>query len=362
MKEQIQSLSARIAQTKQHIQTEEATKHSFVMPFIQILGYDIFNPLEVVPEFTADIGIKKGEKVDYAICHNGIPSILIECKDCNADLTINNESQLFRYFHASLAKFSILTNGISYKFFTDLEEPNKMDMKPFMEINLLEPEKINYSELSKFTKANFDADNVRKTADMLKCANSVRIALNNELNSPSDDFIRLIFRKMDCGGSSFTEKTKEKITPLVKAAIEAVINDRVKANLDNALKNTVKETKEIAAQSAPIDPDVAVTTQDEIDATNIIKAIAMELVDSSRIVMRDAKSYCAVLFDDNNRKPVARLFFNNTERKSIVFFDSAVETKVILNEIKDIFNHKDKILAAIKKYIANDAGKPLTPQ
>lgn len=48
------------------------------MPFISALGYDVFNPTEVIPEFTADVGTKKGEKVDYAIKKDDKIIILIE--------------------------------------------------------------------------------------------------------------------------------------------------------------------------------------------------------------------------------------------------------------------------------------------
>src|ERR1043165_5481568 len=122
-KNAIKQLGDRVAKMKNQILTEEATKNAFIMPFIQTLGYDVFNPLEVVPEFIADIGIKKGEKVDYAIVRDGHPIILIECKHWSADLDPHN-SQLFRYFHTTPAKFGILTNGIFFRFYTDLVLPN----------------------------------------------------------------------------------------------------------------------------------------------------------------------------------------------------------------------------------------------
>ena len=117
MKEALKTLSDRITATLETVCTEEATKNAYVMPFIQMLGYDVFNPLEVVPEFTADVGLKQGEKVDYAIMIGGSPAILIECKDCRNDLSISNAGQLFRYFHTTRAKFGILTNGIFYRFY-----------------------------------------------------------------------------------------------------------------------------------------------------------------------------------------------------------------------------------------------------
>lgn len=136
--DQIRVLASRIANTKDIIQTEEATKNAMIMPFIQALGYNVFDPLEVTPELVSDVGTKKGEKVDYAILKDGKPIILFECKKCGGDLSINHASQLFRYFHVTEARFGVLTNGLIYRFFTDLEQPNKMDEKPFLEFNLLD--------------------------------------------------------------------------------------------------------------------------------------------------------------------------------------------------------------------------------
>lgn len=353
MKDTIKNLKARIEQTIDKIQTEEATKNAYILPFIQMLGYDIFNPLEVVPEFTADIGIKKGEKVDFAIFKDGQPAILIECKDCRNQLSINYESQLFRYFHTTKAEFSILTNGLIYQFYTDLEETNKMDNKPFMEINVLEPEKINYSELQKFTKANFDASNVRKTADLLKCTSAIKRVLMQELSDPSEDFVRMVFKKMDCGGSMFNEKAKEKISPLVKSAIESFINEKVKANLDIALQNTVKAQEITERESATVKGDIQ-TTQEEIDAFNIIKAISTEIVEPGRISLRDAKTYCAIFFDDNNRKPICRLFFNTKDKLMIAFPAPCLDEKIQISNVQELYKFKDRIKGIISGYIVGE--------
>ena len=134
--DQIKQLADRVESMKPQLQTEEATKNALIMPFIQALGYDVFNPNEVVPEFTADIGTKKGEKVDYALKQEDKVIILIECKGINDEL-VKHDSQLVRYFHACEAKFAILTNGQLFKFYTDLENQNKLDEKPFFEFDLL---------------------------------------------------------------------------------------------------------------------------------------------------------------------------------------------------------------------------------
>lgn len=144
--ERIKQFSERVSMLKGTISTEEATKMSLVVPLFQLLGYDVFNPTEFCPEYTADIGIKKGEKVDYAILEDNQPTILIECKSCSEQLD-KHASQLFRYFSTTPSKFGILTNGIIYRFYTDLEESNKMDLIPFLEIDMLSLKDSSINEL-----------------------------------------------------------------------------------------------------------------------------------------------------------------------------------------------------------------------
>jgi len=158
-KDQVKQLSERVLKLKDQLLTEEATKNAFIMPFIQMLGYDIFSPNEVVPEFTSDIGIKKGEKVDYAIFKDNAPIILIECKHCKQKLDIH-DNQILRYFNVTKAKFAILTNGIKYQFYTDLVEQNMMDAKPFLEFEITDIKDIQIEELKKFHKSYFNLENI----------------------------------------------------------------------------------------------------------------------------------------------------------------------------------------------------------
>lgn len=280
---------------------------------------------------------------------------MIECKCCANELCVENEGQLLRYFHVTKARFAILTNGIVYKFYTDLAEPNKMDLRPFLEINLLEIEKINFNELVKFKKENFDAENIRKTADLLKCSGAIKQILNGEFTAPSEEFVRMIFKKMS-PTAIFNERQKEKLTPLVKAALDTMINEKVKANLDAALKTTAEtqEANETVHETALGADTGIVTTQEEIDAYNIIRAIGAEIVSPDQIVMRDAKSYCAILFDDNNRKPICRLLFNNPERKMILLFDGSQEEKLPVENIPDLYLMKERFLSTIRKYIDSE--------
>ena len=129
-------LQKRSLEHREALLTEEAAKNALIMPFIQALGYDVFSPAEVTPEFTADVGSRKGEKVDYAIKVGGQVNILVECKPANVALNINHASQLFRYFSVTDARLAILTNGVVYQFYSDIERPNKMDEKPFFEFQV----------------------------------------------------------------------------------------------------------------------------------------------------------------------------------------------------------------------------------
>lgn len=187
--DEIRQFAKRVERLLPQIKTEEATKTSLIMPFLKILGYDVFDPFEVHPEFIADIGIKKGEKVDYAILREGIPVILIECKH-HADLLEPHNSQLFRYFHTTEAKFSLLTNGLEYRFYTDLMIPNKMDEKPFFEFRITEMRDNEIAELRKFHKNVFDLDNISSTASELKYLNELRTLITSEMQNPTEDFVR----------------------------------------------------------------------------------------------------------------------------------------------------------------------------
>lgn len=167
-KDQVVQLSDNIKKQKDKIATEEATKNAFIMPMIAALGYDVFNPFEVVPEMDCDLIKKKGEKIDYAIMKDENPILLIECKYCKQDLNLH-DTQLQKYFVASKARFGVLTNGIEYRFYTDLEKINIMDEKPFLVVNMLDLSDADIEQLKKFHKSYYNEEDVlilRKSVDV----------------------------------------------------------------------------------------------------------------------------------------------------------------------------------------------------
>ena len=184
--DRLTQIAAQIPKQQAQILTEAATKTALVLPFIDALGYDIFDPAEVVPEFTADVGIKKGEKVDYAITKDGVPIIMIEAKCLGTDLTIVHASQLYRYFSVTAARFSILTDGATYRFYSDLDAPNKMDDKPFLVFDLLNFDASQVEELKRFSKSAFDVDNILSTASEFKYTREIKTLLAAEFVTPSE--------------------------------------------------------------------------------------------------------------------------------------------------------------------------------
>ncbi len=351
--EKIAALVQRLPKLKDHLQTEEATKNALVMPFIAALGYDVFNPKEVIPEYTADVGTKKGEKVDYAIMSDNEIIMLIECKTCNGELSQQNKNQLFRYFTATKARIAILTNGIQYLFYSDLEESNKMDAKPFLELDLGNPKTASLAEVKKMAKEDFDLDRMLSTATELKYTSEIKKVLASQLESPNEEFVRFFFQSVN-PGSRFTAANKEQFTPLVAKAFHQFLSDKVSDRLRSALESEKdlngKEEETIEQEQVIDNGDGIVTTEEELEGFNIVRAIASKIVDPSRIVHRDTKSYMGVLLDDNNRKPICRLRFNHSQKYLGVIGGKNEETKVPLDAVIDIYKHSDQILETIKMH------------
>ena len=204
---------------------------------------------EVTPELNADVGIKKGEKVDYAILRDGKPVILIECKHHAADLAKAHASQLYRYFSVTEARFGLLTNGLMYWFYTDLEAPNKMDAKPFFEFNMLDIREGAVEELKKFSKSAFDLNNILTTASELKYTREIRRVLQEQLQQPSDEFVKLVTAQVYSG--RMTHAVKEQFAQLTRQAYAQMVNDQINERLKSALATVsiLKASRQVTACS-----------------------------------------------------------------------------------------------------------------
>jgi hypothetical protein len=320
------------------------------MPFINALGYNVFDPTEVTPELVADVGTKKGEKVDYAILRDGKPIMLFECKAFKANLGEAQTSQLFRYFTVTEARFGILTNGIVYQFYTDLESPNKMDTKPFLVFDFQDIREPLVEELKKFTKSAFDVDQILSTASELKYMNAIKQIIVSELSQPSENFVRYFASQVYSG--MLRQNVVAQFSETVKRAWREVINDRMRETFTKAAEHVEKpkETDEVEAVSVEPEPKVS-TTEEELDAYRIVRAIACEIVDVSRVVIRDAQSYCAILLDDNNRKPICRLYLNSSTKKYVgLFDDQKIEHRETIEKVADLYKFADKLKATVTRY------------
>lgn len=351
-KDSIKQLGDRVEKLKSNIQTEEATKNAFIMPFINALGYDVFNPLEVIPEMNCDIGTKKGEKVDYAIIKDGEPIILIECKHWNQNLNLH-DNQLLRYFTVSKAKFGVLTNGIIYRFYTDLKETNIMDEKPFLEVDITDINDAQIEELKKFHKSYFNISNILNSASELKYMGELKAIIKDEFSNPSNELVKLFVSRVYDG--VLRQAVLEQFAPLVKKSLSSHVNDIISERLKGALnanqeEEKVEETKE--EQELEADKNEIITTEEEIESYMIVKSILRPYIDINRIVYRDTMSYFGILLDDNNRKPICRMKFNGVHKKFIVTFDA--DRKEVRHEIKsldDIYDYADELKATVAMYI-----------
>lgn len=360
--DQLKQFSKRVESMKDSLQTEEATKTALIMPFFSMLGYDVFNPQEFVPEFTADVGIKKGEKVDYAIMQDGEPVILIECKSISENLD-RHDSQLFRYFGTTTAKFAILTNGQFYRFYTDLDNPNKMDEDPFLTVNILDIRDNQVPELKKFCKSVFDIDSIFSTASELKYVHEFKAVFTEQLNEPSDEFIRFFLQ--GCYSAPKTQTVLEKFRPVLRKAlndyISETMNDKIKIALGGTGGSVSATDVKPAGSSEPASEPEAepedkrtpniVTTEEELEAYFIVKNLLADMVDVHDITYKDTESYINILYKANTRKWICRLRLTGNVKTLIIPDENKKETKYPLEDIYDLHQYKEQIAAVLQRYL-----------
>lgn len=378
-------IAKKIRDMRNSVETEEATKNAFIMPFIStVLGYDVFDPSEVIPEFTADVGVKRGEKVDYAIFKDGQVQILIECKKIGDPLDLRYASQLFRYFAVTSARIAILTNGQHYHVYTDGDLPNRMDEKPFLVFDLLDIDRTLVPEIQKFCKDSFDIDSVVSAAEELKYIGGIRRIIAAEVKEPSEEWMRFFVNRIYDGRT--TQRIMEQFRPLVAKALAQYIGDQVNSRLKTALGDDApdpnRSTETAPALSphqppvggatvgetplAPVgttDPEV-VTTDEEIEGFNIVRAIAVSEVAPERVHYRDSKSYFAILLDDNNRKPIIRLNLNGKSTKFVTTFEQGKDNGVRrdIKSVVDIYTvASDQIRQTIRRYENGGASIEASP-
>ena len=353
--ERIAELSKKVKAQGGHLETEQATKNALVMPFIAALGYDVFNPGEVVPEFSAPIGEYKDARVDYAILVDGKPILLIECKALGTPLDFKHCNQLQLYFHGTEAPIAILTDGNRYRFFSDLEATNKMDSKPYMEFCLDDMDEALIPELRKLAKGKFDRDDCKSAANELKYNHEFKRIMAEQMTAPHEDFARFFIGQTY--DRKITQNVLERFTPILVAALDQYINDRINDRLKNALQQQKPEvvvpepSDEDAPESANSGSRI-VTTEEEKEAYYLVKSLLMGTVAPERVVMRDAVNFCNILLDDTIRQPLFRLHFNKRPWRVGLFDGEVKDDRVDIEKLDDILPLADRIRATAQKYDA----------
>lgn len=342
--DKILDFSTKIEPMLKSITSEEATKTSIVLPFFQLLGYDVFNPLEFIPEYTADTGTKKGEKVDYAIVQNQNPLMIIEVKPANIELNTKHLNQLFRYFTVTKARFGILTNGIVYKFYSDIEEINKMDLIPFLEINLLDMKESGLQELKKFQKENFNTKEILDSASELKYTSLLKTALSEQLQNPSEQFVRALIKNIYAGIK--TQAVIDKFRELLKVAIDEYINELMNDKFKNAI--TQPSRKELPHQK-PATPDFL---KEELETLDFVKDM-LHLDDG--VSYKKTSRYAYMHISDSYSKWICRIAvmkdkklftlhkFDSTDYEIEYYFDDVKLLGQIENLILDTYSKCQQI-------------------
>jgi len=340
------------------IGTEAATKSSLIEPLIRALGYDTSDIDEVCPEYTADFGVKKGEKIDYAILKDGAPIMLIECKTASEELKEKYEGQLHRYFTSIVSrdkvtcKIAILTNGIRYKFFSDFDKPNVLDKRPFFEIDVENATQEHIAVLKKFSKPDFNLDELMSEGKNMLMMGNIASILSAEMESPSDEFIRMVCSR--CYDGNLTQRIVNEYKPLIKKSFNQMITERVDSGLMAAIEQTRKKPEtnepelpaEVSKNNEP--------TEEEIIGFNIVKAICITLIPADRIFMRKVESYCTVILDNTNRKPLLRMYFNNINKKYVTTIDAdKKEVKMAIDIVPEISKAKEQIRATLRSYLGS---------
>lgn len=347
--EQLQRLAEQVRRRQPHIRGEESTKQSLVVPFLSVLGYDVHDPTEFVPEYIADFAKRRpggpSEKVDYAIHRDGVPVLFIECKSVDSDPSHHN-AQLARYFNATPSvPIAIVTNGVRYMFFTDLEERNILSERPFFLFDILKFSENDADVLETFSRARYDAQTIRDQVEEIIYTNKIIAHIGEILRNPSESFTRFVLSELDLvSGKKLTAKLIEKFVPTVRRAVQASLLDMatrsirehvVDADTSNAgptgtetagvpgPKAAFANTGPIVTEATPVPVPKAtsapiITTPEELEAFEIVKGICADSPMSARgpVVHRDTANWFTISAI-SPRKWFARLFFNQ-KKKSIV--------------------------------------------
>lgn len=319
--EDVYRLASQIAGRQVHCRgNEEATKHSLILPFFHTLGYDIYDPSVLMPEYRAGFASNK-EKIDYAIFLNGSPALFVEAKAAG-DRLENHDAQLAKYFNSTPGlKVAVITNGSRYKFFTDLKQPNLLDPDPFFEFDLESISNEEVEILNGFRADTFNPTELVLQAENLVYLKAIKRKFRTIFREPSDEFVRFVAG--DIFPKKITVNALERLTPLVRQAMSAVLVEMVSNGLTQAITSPSDETTtngsddQIAVLANGADTRekmVPVTTEIELEGFKIVQAItATANSPDPRVGYKDTSVYFGIHVEKPS-KWFVRLFFNGNQK------------------------------------------------
>lgn len=352
MIEKLKELAEHVRSKKAEATNEESTKTAFIIPFFEILGYAVKDPSEFKPEYDASVGNKKDKRVDYSIRRNGETILIIEAKHHKENLD-NHVAQLFYYYAATPAKFALLTNGIEYRFYADLDKKHVMDLKPFFVFDILDFDEQDASVLKNFRKNSFDIFKLGNIAEEMKYANQTKRIIKAIVDMPDDDFIRYVLSSIHKGKK--TQQLVDKLRPIVKKSIDLVIDEKVNNRVEKAIE-IMKKPPEPIEPETPISSVTTIiseinTTKEELEAFFNVKYILRNIIPWDKLHYRDAKNYFSILYDNKNYKWICRLRVEKTN-KYIILPDGTPSGKSYpLDGLNGIFAYADELIESAKRFV-----------
>lgn len=298
---------------------EAQTRKFLIEPFFLMLNY-VSNDL--IPEYNADFGDRISQKIDYAILLNKKDTILVEAKKHNSKLTDKEAGQLNGYFsNTKNSKIAILTNGIEYKFYSDVVEPNIIDSKPFFTFNITSYTENDLEELIKFDKRFIKVIDIVKNAQEIVFVESFENAFFKELVAPSKDLMKIIHKNMTFS-TKFNEETIGKMINLVNSSFLKCMYDK-KVQLES-LSNS----------------QGVITTDLEIQAYHTIRTILIQnkKIPKERVGYRDFKGFFNISIDDSSKKVICKLVTNGGKMKIFIG-----DNEYNLEHIDDILKYKNEL-------------------
>jgi hypothetical protein len=230
-----------------------------------------------------------------------------------------------------------------------------MDLKPFLELDLLSIKDSLVPELKRFCKANFNVEEIFTRASELKYTNEIKSYFTEQLREPDDEFVRFMCAHIYEGYKN--AQVIERFRPIVKTALNHLINEMMNERITSALK-TSEETVEPppATEAANTEPEAEsksaiVTTEDEMQGFYIIRAILANEFDIEKITYKDTVHYFSVLYNDMPTRWICRLRINESKIVlSLPNDETRAEDRIELDTLNDIYKHKDRLLASARRF------------